>query len=105
MASAREVRAAVRAQLADQLNERQDAALSVAAAWSKVEKARERLAAAEEHAGTVVATAVTTVALADLSALAGIPAADLRRLNRKTKPTGQGTPPVTTEVAEPLAAG
>ena len=85
MSSAREVRAAVRAQLAEQLSARQDAALAVAASWSKVIKAQERLAAAEESARTVIAGAVATVPLGELGTLAGVPAADLRRLTRKPK--------------------
>jgi hypothetical protein len=85
MSSAREVRAAVRAQLAEQLTARQDAALAVAAAWSKITKAQERLTAAEDSARAVIADAVATVPLGDLVALAGVPAADLRRLTRKPK--------------------
>ncbi len=100
MASAREVRAAVRAQLAGQLNARQDAALAVAASWSKVEKAQERLAAAESDARNVIAGAVATVPLGELGTLAGVPAADLRRLTRKPK---TGAAPDTT-VKPPQAA-
>jgi hypothetical protein len=94
MASAREVRAAVRAQLAQQLNARQDAALAVAAAWSKITKAQARLATAETDARAVIADAVTTMPLGELGTLAGVPAADLRRLTRKAK-TG-ATPETTT---------
>jgi hypothetical protein len=75
----------VRAQLAEQLSARQDAALAVAASWSKVTKAQERLAAAEDSARTVIAEAVATVPLGELGTLAGVPAADLRRLTRKPK--------------------
>ena len=96
MASAREVRAAVRAQLAEQLNARQDAALAVAAAWSKITKAQARLATAETDARAVIADAVVTVPLGELGTLAGVPAADLRRLTRKAK---AGATPETTTAA------
>lgn len=85
MATAREVRAAVRAQLAEQMASRQKAALSVASAYSKVEKARERLAAAEQEACTAIATATETLPLTELVALAGVPAPELRRLTRGSK--------------------
>jgi len=93
MASAREVRAAVRAQLAQQLNARQDAALAVAAAWSKITKAQARLNAAETDARAVIADATATVPLGELGTLAGVPAADLRRLTRRAK---AGATPATT---------
>jgi hypothetical protein len=85
MATAREVRAAVRAQLAEQMKARQDAALGVAAAWAMVGKAQERLAAAERDAADAVLLATAQVSVADLAALAGIPEADLRRLLRAAK--------------------
>ena len=85
MASAREIRAAVRAQHAQQVRGRQDAALAVAAAWDKAEKARQRLAAAERQAGAVVTAATAQLPLPDLAALAGIPITDLRRLVRTGK--------------------
>lgn len=82
MATAREVRAAVRAQLAEQMAGRQKAALSVASAYAKVEKARERLAAAEQEAGAALTVATDTVPLGELVTLAGVPASELRRLTR-----------------------
>ena len=103
MASAREVRAAVRAQLAEQLNARQDAALAVAAAWSKITKAQARLATAETDARAVIADAVATVPLGELGTLAGVPAADLRRLTRKPK-TVATTPAVVSSFPEPTAS-
>lgn len=87
MASAREVRAAVRAQMAAQMTARQDAALAVAGAWSRVEKARERVTLAEADAAAAVTTATAVVPLLDLAALAGVPLADLRRLARTPKAT------------------
>jgi len=102
MASAREVRAAVRAQLAEQLNARQNAALAVAAAWSKITKAQARLAIAEAEARTVIADAVATVPLGELGTLAGVPAADLRRLTRKAKAAaGTAAPTVVSSLPEP----
>lgn len=92
MASAREVRAAVRAQLAEQMAGRQKAALSVASAYAKVEKARERLAAAEQEAGSALAVATKAVPLGDLAALAGVPVAELRRLSRSRQDTTTDTP-------------
>ena len=83
--TAREVRAAVRAELAKQVHARQEAALTVAAAWGKVEKARERLAAAEREAGTAADTAAQKLTVADLAKLAGVPAAELRRLIRASR--------------------
>jgi len=85
LASAREIRAAVRAQHAQQVRGRQDAALAVAAAWDKVQQARERLAAAERQAGATVTTATAQLPLADLAALAGVPISELRRLVRLGK--------------------
>jgi hypothetical protein len=85
MATAREVRAAVRAQITEQINARQDAALAVAAGWSKVEKARERVITAEIEMRDAVVTALETVPVTDLAALTGIPAADLRRITRTAK--------------------
>jgi len=85
LASAREIRAAVRAQHAQQVRGRQDAALAVAAAWDKVGKAREHLRAAERQAGAVVTAATAQLPLPDLAALAGIPITDLRRLVRTGK--------------------
>jgi hypothetical protein len=46
---------------------RHEAVLTVAAAWRKVEKARERLAAAEQEAGTAAATATQQLTVADLA--------------------------------------
>ncbi len=82
MVSAREVRATVRAELAEQLKVRQDTALSVAAAWARLEKAREKLAAAEREVGSAVVTGSMSVPLPQLATLTGIPVADLRRLSR-----------------------
>ena len=109
MASAREIRAAVRAQHAQQVRGRQDAALAVAAAWDKAEKARGRLAAAERQAGAVVTAATAQLPLADLAALAGVPINDLRRLVRlgkdATAPEQAGRAPEQPEpAAEPPAA-
>lgn len=109
MASAREIRAAVRAQHAHQVRGRQDAALAVAAAWDKVEKVRQRLAAAERQAGAAVAAATAQLPLADLAALAGIPISELRRLVRLGKdakaPEHSGSAPDQPEpAAEPPAA-
>ena len=100
MATAREVRAAVRAQLAEQMAARQDAALSVASAWSKVEKARERLAAAERETSAAVATATEHLSLADLSRFSGVPATELRRLARGGK-ASEPTEPASQTIAEP----
>jgi hypothetical protein len=83
--TAREVRAAVRAELAEQVRARQEAALTVALAWGKVEKARERLAAAEQEAGAAAVTAAEKLPVADLAKLAGVPAAELRRLIRAAR--------------------
>ncbi len=96
MATAREVRAAVRAQLTEQLNARQDAALAVAAGWSKVEKARERVTTAEAEMRDAVVTALETVPVTELAALTGVSAADLRRITRTAK-----TPPAATNGAAP----
>lgn len=105
VATAREVRAAVRAQLAEQMARRQKAALSVASAYAKVEKARERLAAAESQASTALATATKTVSLGELVTLTGVPAAELRRLTRESKQQApaQASAPVAavTETAAP----
>jgi len=108
LATAREIRAAVRAQHAQQVRGRQDAALAVAAAWDKAEKARERLAAAERRAGAAVTAATAQLPLADLAALAGIPT-DLRRLVRlgkdATAPEQPGSAPEQPEpAAEPPTA-
>jgi len=109
LASAREIRAAVRAQHAQQVRGRQDAALAVAAAWDKTEKAREHLTAAERRAGAAVTAATAQLPLADLAALAGIPITDLRRLVRlgkdATAPEQPGSAPEQPEPAgEPPAA-
>ena len=103
MATAREVRAAVRAQLAEQLHARQDAALSVAAAYSKVDKARQRLTAAEREAAAVVHAATAHVPLAELATLAGISPTDLRRLRRvrTTTETEAEPDPTSTRPAAP----
>ena len=93
MASAREVRAAVRAQHAQQVKGRQDAALSVAAAWDTIEKARDRLTAAERRASATVTAATEQLPLPDLAALAGVPIAELRRLVRAGKQTSAPEPP------------
>lgn len=122
VASAREVRAAVRAQLAEQMAGRQKAALSVASAYGKVEKARERLAAAEQEAGAALATATETVPLAELVSLAGVPAPELRRLSKGARqeptngtaqadgaptasPAAAGITTVPVQASEPMAAG
>lgn len=106
MASAREVRAAVRAQLAEQMAGRQKAALSVASAYGKVEKARERLAAAEQEAGAALATATETVPLAELGSLAGVPATELRRLSKgaRQEPTNGTAQADIAPTASPAAA-
>ena len=103
MATAREVRAAVRAQLAEQLHARQDAALSVAAAYAKVDKARQRLTAAEREAAAVVHAATAHIPLAELATLTGIPPTDLRRLSRvrPTTETEAEPDPTSTRPAEP----
>jgi hypothetical protein len=75
----------VRAQMAEQMAARQKAALSVASAWGKVEKARERLSAAERDAKTVVVDAADSLPLSELAALSGVPVTELRRLTRSTK--------------------
>ncbi len=98
MATAREVRAAVRAQLAEQLNARQDAALAVAAGWSRVEKARERVITAEAEMRDAVVTALETVSATELATLTGVPAADLRRITRTAKTPA---PPATNGAATP----
>ncbi len=106
MASAREVRAAVRAQLAEQMAGRQKAALSVASAYGKVEKARERLATAEQEASAVLATATETVPLAELGSLAGVPATELRRLSKgvRQEPTSGAVQADVVPTAGPAAA-
>ncbi len=121
MASAREVRAAVRAQLAEQMAGRQKAALSVASAYAKVEKARERLAAAEQEARAALVVATKTVPMGELVTLAGVPASELRRLTRGRQDASADSPgadlvdppagapagttgPAATAVAEPVAA-
>jgi len=108
VASAREIRATVRAQHAQQVRGRQDAALAVAAAWDKVGKARERLAAAERQAGAAATAATAQLPLPDLAALAGIPITDLRRLVRLGKDATaeqSGSAPEQPEpAAEPPAA-
>lgn len=103
MATAREVRANVRAQLAAQLAGRQKTALSVAAACAKVEQARERLAAAERDAASTLATASTTVPLAELATLAGVPASTLRRLSRAGKHPPADHPTTPAQAPEPAA--
>lgn len=80
MATARQVRAAVRAQLAEEMKAREDAALTVAKSWAKVSKERDRLAAVEQEAATEIAAASRTVPLGELATLSGVPVADLRRL-------------------------
>jgi hypothetical protein len=85
MATAREIRASVRAEVEAQVKVREDAALSVAAAWTKVEKAQQVLAKAERDAGTAVTKATGSIAAPDLAKLTGIPLADLRRLTRSGK--------------------
>lgn len=122
VASAREVRAAVRAQLAEQMAGRQKAALSVASAYAKVEKARQRLAAAEQEASAALATATETVPLADLVSLAGVPATELRRLSKGARqeptdgaahtgvaptagPAAAATTTVPVQASEPVPAG
>lgn len=104
MATAREVRAAVRAQLAEQVKARQDAALAVAAAWAKIGKARDKLAAAERDAAEAVMAATAQLSIADLAALAGIPEPELRRLARshKTKGTADDLPAAATQ-AQPAS--
>lgn len=110
MATAREVRAAVRAQLAEQVKTRQDAALAVAAAWAKVGKARDKLAAAEREAAEAAVSATADLSIADLVALAGVPETDLRRLLRAGK-TGapaaetDAAPAASTAAAVPAALG
>jgi len=111
VATAREVRA----QLAEQMASRQKAALSVASAYGKVEKARERLAAAEHEACAAIATATGTLPLTELVALAGVPAPELRRLARGSKQEapdgvahpGEGTAPGPTpgDGAPPVSTG
>ena len=105
VASAREVRAAVRAQLTEQMAGRQQAALSVASAYGKVEKARDRLAAAEQEASAALATATRTVRLAELVSLAGVPAAELRRLTRgaKQEPADGASPAGALPATDPAA--
>jgi len=88
VATAREIRAAVRAQLAEAMAGRQKAALSIASSYAKIEKARERVAALELEASTALAAATETVPLAELAALSGVPAAELRRWSKGAK---QGT--------------
>ena len=85
MATAREIRAAVRTQLAETMAARQKAALSVASAYAKIEKARERVTAAELEASTALTAATETVPLAELATLSGVPAAELRRWNKTAK--------------------
>lgn len=85
MATAREIRAAVRAQLAETMAGRQKAALSIASSYAKVQKARERVTAAELEASTALAAATETVPLAELATLSGVPAAELRRWNKSAK--------------------
>jgi len=104
VASAREVRTVVRAQIAEQVKARQDAALAVASAWDKAEEAREKLAAAERNAGAAVAAATEQLAIPDLAVLTGIPITDLRRLLRAGKDTpAPGQPIAGPDRPEPTA--
>jgi len=104
VASAREVRTVVRAQLAEQVKARQDAALAVASAWDKAEAAREKLAAAERNAGAAVAAATEQLAIPDLAVLTGIPITDLRRLLRAARDTpAPGQPTAGPDRPEPAA--
>lgn len=92
MATAREIRARVRAQMEAELRAREEAATSVAAAVEKVARGRERLEALEQEAGVTVSTAVVRVPLTDLAALAEVPVGELRRLMRRmSDPAGEVT--------------
>lgn len=110
------------AQLAEQMAGRQKAALSVASSYSRVGKARQRLAAAEQEASAALATATATVPLAELVRLAGVPATELRRLSKGARqeptdgaahtgvapaagPASAGTTTVPAQPSEPVPAG
>lgn len=115
--TARQVRARVREQMAQQMAAREQSALAVASAWDKVEKARARAAAAEDAARAAVSDAGDSFTLPDLADLSGVPLAELRRLARgprttadpaaatdestdqDTDPGGTDPVPVTTPVA------
>ncbi len=87
MASARSIRQAVRAQIEADIAARSKAALAVATAWSKLAKAQERIAAAEQEVITATTTASAQVPLTDIARFANIPLQDLRRVMRSANKT------------------
>ncbi len=89
MASARTIRQAVRAQIEAEISSRAHAALTVATAWSKLTKARERLAAAEQEVINATTTASAQVPLTDIARFADIPFQDLRKV-MKSLPKASG---------------
>lgn len=103
VASAREIRAAVRAQMSAELAAREKAALSVASSWAKVEKARERLAGAEQEASSAVLAATEKVSVGDLAPLSGVPVAELRRLSKDGRQNATA-PAAAADTAAPASA-
>ncbi len=77
--SAKDVRARVRAQLEEQLKEREAAALKVVTAWEQVEVAKQALAAAEATAGQAAKHGLDSIGGKDLASLTGIDERNLRR--------------------------
>jgi hypothetical protein len=71
--------------------------------YGKVDKARQRLTAAEREAAAVVHAATAHVPLTELATLTGIPPTDLRRLSRvstTTEPEAEPGP-TSTRLAAP----
>ena len=83
MATARQIKAAVRKQLADQIERRSAAAITVSETLADVRAAEERLTAARAAAGAAVAAAVEVMPLEDLAEITGRDLRDLRALRTR----------------------
>lgn len=87
VATAKDIRVKVKAQLAEQLRIREEAAISVVTGAAAVETAQGQLDAAEATYARAVSDAITVIGVKDLADLTGVSPASLRRLSKSTSPT------------------
>lgn len=88
MATAKEIKAAVRRQLAEQIRQRETTALAVADALAEIATVEARLATAREVAAAAVTSALEVMPLADLAEITGVDVRELRGLRTRTSRVG-----------------
>ena len=84
MATAKEIKAAVRRQLAEQIRQRETTALAVADALAEIAVVEARLATARAVAAAAVTSALEVMPLADLAEITGVDVRELRGLRTRT---------------------